>query len=339
VSITAPLIKFLIFALVALVATAMLILTIGNINFRSSNTYEAEFSDVTGLLVGDDVRIAGVQVGRVNGIEAEGDIALVTFSVEERIRIPAAATADLRFRDLLGARFLALGEGDGRGELQDGDRIPMSRTQPALDLDTLFNGFRPLFAALSPEDTNRLAEQVIMTLQGEGPTFDSLLRSTASLTNTIADRDQTIGRILDNLTVVMSTIGDRDQQLSALIAELQRLTTGLAADREAIGDSLEGINLLTTATAGFLEEVRPPLTRDIALLREFVGNLREDEPWIADTLSEGPKLFDTWGGTLSYGTWQNFYVCEIVFVPVVNGEALPSVNAGEGEGTRSEVCR
>jgi hypothetical protein len=131
----------------------------------------------------------------------------------------------------------------------------------------LFNGFRPLFQALDPESVNQAAFEVVQVLQGEGGTIESLTQKTASLTNTLADKDEVIGRVIDNLTAVLATVDDRGTELSDLIVQLRRLSAASAEDREVIGASLDGINELTGATADRSSDVREPLRQDITELR------------------------------------------------------------------------
>ena len=132
-----------------------------------------------------------------------------------------------------------------RRPLKDGATLGLDHTQSALDLTVLFNGFKPLFAALSPKDVNELSGNIISVLQGEGGNINSLLAKTASLTSTLADRDEVIGRTITNLNAVLGTVDAHDAALKQLIDQLQRFISGLAADRKTIGASLTNINSLT----------------------------------------------------------------------------------------------
>ncbi len=299
---TASLVKLLVFAAATLVAFGMLALTISPIVGGDRSTYKAVLADVTGLAKGDDVRIAGVKVGRVKDITLAGRTrALVTMDVE------------IRYRNLIGQRYVALVQGAGSAtRLADGATIPIDRTAPALDLTVLFNGFKPLFAALSPQDVNQLSGEIISVLQGEGGTINSLLARTASLTSTVADRDQVIGRTIDNLNAVLGTVDARDTQLDQLLVQLQRFVSGLSADREAIGQSLTAIDGLAADTAGLLSQARPPLKADIANLRRLSTTL--NRPGNTKTFE---TFMDTWPNkvttltrTATYGSWFNFYLCK-----------------------------
>lgn len=309
---TAPLVKFGIFAVVTILATTLLAATIVNIRFTASDTYKAVFSDVTSLEKGDDIRVAGVRVGQVEDIRIKDrTLAEVTFSVTRDRPLLSGTGAVIRYRNLVGQRYIALTEGSGDGSrLRPGSGIPLSRTRPALDLTVLLGGFKPLFAALSPNDVNQLAFEIIRTLQGEGGTVNSLLAHTASLTSALADRDQLIGSVIDNLNSVLSTVDRRSTRFSELLGQLQRLVSGLSADRKAIGDSLVGISDLSAATAGLLQDGRPALRNDIAGLSQVSGTLQNNEKTVEGVLQRLPRKLNLLTGTASYGSWFNFYLCD-----------------------------
>ncbi|MFI2432964.1 MCE family protein [Streptomyces sp. NPDC018693] len=308
----APLIKFSLFALVTVAATALLAATIVNITFAPKHTYRAVFSDVTGLQEGDDIRVAGVRVGEVEGIRIKDrTLAEVTFTVAEDRPLLAGTRAVVRYRNLVGQRYIALTEGTGDGtRLRPGGTIPLSRTQPALDLNALLNGFKPLFAALSPEDVNQLATEIIKTLQGEGGTVNSLLAHTASLTTTLADRDRLVGSVIDNLNTVLETLDRRGTRFGELLTQLRRVISGLSADRVPIGQSLVSIGDLTAAASGLLKDARPPLKDDIAGLSELTGTLNRNEKTVEGVLQRLPNKLNELTGTASYGSWFNFYLCD-----------------------------
>jgi virulence factor Mce-like protein len=310
-----PLVKLVVFGLVTILASYVLISTITNAGYGEQVAYRAEFSDVAGLVEGDEVRIAGVRVGQVTGIGlAEGTdrpVASVELEVSQDVPLPAGVEATIRYRNLVGQRYIALTDSDGSaGEtLDEDDVIPLSRTTPALDLTTLFGGFRPLLTALSPADMNRLSYEIIQVFQGEGGTVQSLLSHVASLSDSLADKDAVIGSMIDNLTTVMNTVADRDQQLSDLVVSLQQFVTGLAGDREAIFDSLQTIDTLAVATTDFLEDARAPLAADIQALGDLSANLAADGDEVEQFLQLAPVKIDLITRTAINGSWFNFYLC------------------------------
>ncbi|MCX4704581.1 MCE family protein [Streptomyces sp. NBC_01373] len=308
----APLIKFSLFAVVTVLATALLAATIVNISLTPEHRYRAVFSDVTGLEEGDDIRVAGVRIGEVEDIRIrDRTLAEITFTVSEDRPLLAGTGAVIRYRNLVGQRYVALSEGAGDGtRLKPGATIPLSRTQPALDLNALLNGFKPLFAALSPQDVNQLATEIVRTLQGEGGTVNSLLAHTASLTTTLAGRDQLIGSVVDNLNTVLETLDKRGGRFSGLLKQLRRVISGLSADRRPIGESLVSIGDLTEATSGLLKDARPPLKEDIAELTDLTGTLNDNEKTVEGVLKRLPNKLNELTGTASYGSWFNFYLCD-----------------------------
>jgi phospholipid/cholesterol/gamma-HCH transport system substrate-binding protein len=310
-----PFVKLVIFGLVTVLASYVLLSTITNAGFGDQTTYRAQFSDVAGLVDGDEVRIAGVRVGQVTGIELadqkEEPTAQVSFEVDSDVPLPTSVHATIRYRNLVGQRYISLTEGDGSGgqHLAANALIPMAQTTPALDLTTLFGGFRPLLQALSPEDVNRVSYEIIQVFQGEGGTVESLLSHVASLTSSLADKDQVIGSVIENLTTVMDTVAQRDQQLSDLIVSLQQFVTGLAQDKDAIFDSLQTIDQLAQTTSGFLDDARPPLAADIQHLGDLAGNVAANGDQLEQFLRLAPTKIDLITRTAINGSWFNFFMC------------------------------
>jgi phospholipid/cholesterol/gamma-HCH transport system substrate-binding protein len=321
---TGALAKLIAFMVVTSLLTFVLAATIGTLPGGSFTRYHVRFTDVTGLLPGNEVRIAGVKVGSVQGISLKDNQADVVVKLEGAHRITESNTLELRYRNLVGERYVAIVEGAGSATaLKAGSTVPIERTRPALDLTVLFNGFRPLFQALDPKTVNDVSFEIVQTLQGEGGTIDTLLARTASLTNTLASKDAVIGRVIDNLTAVLATVDQRDVELSNLVVQLKRLAQGFAQDRHEIGESLEGIGDLTDATAGLLEGIRPSLRTDIRNLGALAANLDKGKAQIDGVLQRLPEKLNRIVATASYGGWFNFYLCGVKVgdVSLVNSAA------------------
>jgi phospholipid/cholesterol/gamma-HCH transport system substrate-binding protein len=325
-SLAGALIKSGLFTLATLLATAVLALTIINGNLGGGTNYSAKFTDVTGLQVGDTVRIAGVRVGQIESIQiTDRRLALVKFTVDSGRRLPVSVTAAIKYLNLLGQRYLDLARGTGPVDevMTAGGTIPVTQTSPALDLTALFNGFQPLFQALSPEDVNKLSSEIVQVLQGDGTTITSLISSTATLTTTLASKDQVIGQVIDNLNAVLNTINARGGQLTDLIVTLRQLVSGLAGDRMPIGDAISGIADLTTSLAGLLEGGRKPLKGDIAALNKLSGTLANNTPTLNSFLTNLPVKFGRVGTLASYGSWLNFYLCSATVTGVSTSDGSP----------------
>jgi phospholipid/cholesterol/gamma-HCH transport system substrate-binding protein len=342
IKIIGPLVKLSVFAVVTLALTALLASTIASIGFGTRTNYRAQFTDVTGLLPGDDVRIAGVKVGEVAGIKVvRNSVAEVSFNVRNDRALDVGTLARIRYRNIVGQRYIALTEGPGANQrLRKDGLIPLSQTEPALDLTVLFNGFRPLFTALDPKQVNTFAYEIIRVLQGEGGTINSLLARTASLTSTLADRDALIGSVIDNMNSVLATVNTRDRQLSDLILQLQRFVSGLAADRQAIGDSLANISTLAESTAGLVTEARPSLKRDIAALGQVARTLNASRSVVDGVLKRLPGKLELITKTAQDGSWFNFYLCSaggrLSFDPIIPREQGTRVGAFENPDVRCQ---
>ena len=322
---TVDLVKLVIFMVVTTLATSVLVVTIGNLDFGTSREYKAEFSDATGVVKGDDIRIAGVKVGTVKKVEiVERTRALVTFSVQETTSLSKATRADIRYRNLVGQRYISLSNQIGdSSKLAEGATIPVSQTSPALDLTVLFNGFKPLFEALTPSDINQLSYEIVQVFQGEGGTLEGLLAHTASVTSTLADRDQIIGQLIDNLNEVLAHLGSRDEQLNRLITTFRTFVGGLKDDRQAILGSLDQISTLSVETASLVEGIRKPFVEDIKHLRAVAENLDRNKGELDRALQVLPIKLEKVGRTAIYGSWFNFYLCQFQGKVTVAGVTVP----------------
>ncbi|MGC3002440.1 MCE family protein [Streptomyces sp. G35A] len=311
---TGPLLKSLAFVVVTALATTVLGLSVAGTGVRSgTSTYRALFTDVTGLVDGDSVRISGVEVGEVTGVRVvQRRTAEVTFTVREDRRLPRSTTAAVKYLNMVGQRYVSLdrGSGDLTGTLEAGDTIPLDRTTPALDLTLLFNGFKPLFEGLSPKDVNELAGSIVQVLQGEGTTVDSLIRHIGSLSTTVAAKDEVIGQVVDNLTTVLNTLNDREDDFDDLVVTLRDLVTGFNDDRKPLGEAVDAMGDLTTVTAGLFRDGRAPLKRDIRELGRLSAGLAAHTPQIEDFLDRSPAKLTALARLSSYGSWFNLYLCE-----------------------------
>ena len=321
----AALVKLLTFMVVTALATGVLAIVIGNLSFGSTHSYRAEFVDATGLVKGDDVRIAGVKVGSVKDVTiVDRTRAMVSFDVQSDTALTQSTHADIRYRNLVGQRYIALTNEIGTTDvLEPGATIPVSHTSPALDLTLLFNGFKPLFQALSPSDVNELSNEIISVFQGQGGTLNGMLAHTASVTQTLADRDQVIGRLITNLNSVLDHVGRRNRQLNDLITTFQQFVGGLKKDRHAILGSLDQISNLSVQTADLVSGIRAPFVSDIHHLRGFAGNLDRGKAEIDRALQVLPIKLTKVGRTAIYGSWFNFYLCDFTGQIRLGKNAIP----------------
>lgn len=284
------------------------------LRFGTEAMYKAQFTNVSGLENGNFVRIAGVEVGKVKKIVIEDDgTALVEFGTDDSVVLTEDSRAVIRYQNLIGGRYLALEEGAGGSRrLMPGDTIPLARTSPALDLDALIGGFRPLFHALDPNQVNALSSQLIKALQGEGPTISSFLEQTAALTNTLADRDQLIGQVIVNLNTVMSSLGDQSSQFARTVDSLSQLLGTLADRKQDISNAIAYANEAAGSISDLLAQARPPLAKTIQESDRTAGIIVADRDYVDDLLNTLPDAYQMLNRQGLYGDFFSFYLCDLV---------------------------
>jgi phospholipid/cholesterol/gamma-HCH transport system substrate-binding protein len=327
-------VRFVAFVVGAALVLLVLANTMANQVSGGTQTYQADFTNASGLRPGDDVRAAGVKVGRVQKIELHRGAARVEFDLTKKQPIYTDTRLSVRYQNLLGQRYLAMLPGpNGTEHLRAGSVVPRDRTDPGFDITTLLNGFEPLFATLEPEQVNRLSESIVAVLQGQGGTVESLLQETASLTNHLADRDEVLGKVLDNLTPVLQNLAARGDDLNQTVKDLRALMTALAKERRSIGGSIDGVSELSEAMSDLVAEARPPLKRDVKAFREF-GRISVREMDRINALFENlPIASAAFARPMSHGSWLNMYICNMG-VDVGNGE----IPVGP-TGRHSEACQ
>jgi phospholipid/cholesterol/gamma-HCH transport system substrate-binding protein len=260
------------------------------------------------------VRIAGVEVGKVKNISLrQNDIVVVEFSTDDTVALTDTTRALIRWENVIGDRFLQLAEGPpGAKQLSAGDTIRLDHTEPALDLDALIGGFRPLFRALDPTQVNALTGQLIQAFQGQGGAIDSFLAQTAALTSTLADRDQLIGQVIVNLHTVLGSLGDQSQQFDKTITSLAGLMERLAARKTDISNALAYSNAGARSIADLLTQARPPLKDTVAQTDRSAGIVVADHDYFDDFLNTLPDAYQALARQGMYGDFFTFYLCDAV---------------------------
>ncbi|WP_433681284.1 MCE family protein [Nocardia sp. CA-119907] len=309
-------IKLTIFTVVMALVLAGLVVVFSQMRFARESGYHAVFTSSSGMLDGAKVRIAGVPVGSVTGVHVGKDnLAHVDFDVDVKYRLYTSTKATIRYENLVGDRYLELLEGPGTAQVMSkGGTIGLDRTSPALDLDMLLGGFRPLLRGLDPAQVNDLTEALLQVFQGQGGTLVALLNSSGSFGKTLADRDALIGSVIENLKTVLTTIDERDQQFGTTLEELQRLVSGLAADKDPIGAALPRIAGATGDLTDLLQQARPDLKTTFEQAGTLAATLDDGSDtiqWVLDRLPDTYKKLVRIG---AYGSFLNMYVCGTNFL-------------------------
>jgi phospholipid/cholesterol/gamma-HCH transport system substrate-binding protein len=308
-------VRLAVFLAVCLLGVFALYAVFGQLRFgEKSHTYRAAFTNVTGLETNDFVRIAGVEVGQVKKVAIQPDTtALVEFTADASVVLTEGSRAVIRYDDLIGGRYLALEEGvGGTKKLNAGDTIPLARTSPALDLDALIGGFRPLFRALDPDQVNALSGQLISALQGQGGTINSFLSQTAALTTTLADRDQLIGQVIVNLNTVLGSLGDQSDQFAKAVDALSGLVQGLESRKQDISNGLAYTNAAAGTITDLLAQARPPFAKTIHETDRAAGIVVADHDYFDNLLNTLPDAYQALARQGIYGDFFSFYLCDIV---------------------------
>ncbi len=303
------------FLTVCALALAATMIVFGQARFtRDAKSYIAEFSDVSGLRKGNMIRVAGVEVGKVTRIAVNDDATVrVEFSADPAAVLTEGTRAEVRYDDLIGGRFLALVDGPGSTRvLEPGQTIPLARTRPALDLDSVTGGFRPLFRALEPEQVNDLSGQLLAAFQGEGPTIASFLNRAAAVSNTLADRDLLIGQVVDNLNVLLGTLGGQSDQLDKAVTSLSDLVQGLAERRTDITNAVAYTNAATGTVADLLSAAQEPAAKAITEAGRVSDVVLADRDYLDNLLQTLPEKYQMLGRQGIYGDYFSFYFCDVV---------------------------
>jgi phospholipid/cholesterol/gamma-HCH transport system substrate-binding protein len=315
--ITGTLVRLGIFTLVLLLFTVMIIVVFGQMRFDRTNAYSAEFSNISGLRQGQFVRASGVEIGKVKSVRLidGGKRVRVDFNVDRSVPLYQSTTAQIRYLDLIGNRYLELkrGEGDGADRvLPPGGFIPLARTSPALDLDALIGGFKPLFRALDPQKVNTIASAIVTVFQGQGGTINDILDQTAQLTAQIAERDQAIGEVIKNLNIVLDTTVRHRKEFDQTVNNLEVLVTGLKNHGDQLAGGTAHISNAAGTVADLLAEDRGLLHKTINYLDGVQQPLIDQRDDLNDFLHKLPTAFNLVGRSIgSYGDFVNFYLCDL----------------------------
>jgi len=312
---TGTLIKFTIFGVVMAMLTAFLFFIFGQVRTGATNGYSAVFADASRLEAGDTVRVAGIRVGTVQDVSLQSDRSvLVKFNADRKIVLTKGTKAAIRYLNLVGDRYLELVDSPGSTNiLPVGSQIPEDRTSPALDLDLLLGGLKPVIQGLNPQDVNALSASLIQVLQGQGGTLDSLFSKTSSFTNALAENNQVIEQLIEDLKSTLDILSKDGDEFSGAIDRLEQLIDGLSNDRDPIGTAIESLDNGTASLADLLGRARSPLAGTIDQLNRLAPLLDADRDRLDATLERAPELYRKLARVGSYGAFFPYYICGIAF--------------------------
>lgn len=332
------LVRLAVFVTVSGVVIAWLAAVMAEARPGRYDTYRAVFHDVSGLAPGDQVRIAGADVGKVDSLDVRPDSSVeVTFHIRPGNELNASSEAVVQYKNLIGDRDLLLTRPSATGAvLRPGATIPAARTRAALDLDTLLNGFKPLFAGLSPHQINDLSAELVSVLQGQSSAVTTLVRTVGSFTTAIGDRESLISSVVNNLNTVLGTVDDRRSTLGSLIDQLDQLVSGLDKQDSQVLDAAHQIDGFATSASRLLQQSRSSITPDLQELTTAATGLDQHADTLAQVLAKLPGHYGKIQDTASYGNFFNFYLCGVRLTLSGAGD---SANSTTTPWIKSDVAR
>lgn len=311
------------FMVVALTLTWMVYVTLRRDVGGRTVPYTAVFTDVFGLREGDDVRMAGVRVGRVKKIELDGKHARVSFVVQADQQVFGTTVASVTYQNIVGQRYLGLSlgkEGDPT-PLPGGSVIPIERTDPSFDVGTLLNGYEPLFSVLDPKYANNLTEGVIRSLQGDQGSITALIDQTAELTEAFAGRDEELGTVITDLNAVAANLARHNDDLDHIVSEAQSVVATFEARRPELVQSMGSIAKVVRQLSAISDEVYPSLNELVQRQPGFAAHMVGIEPQLAFVGANLPLMLKGFARITQEGTYANSYLCDLnatAFFPGLN---------------------
>jgi phospholipid/cholesterol/gamma-HCH transport system substrate-binding protein len=324
-----------VFLVVAMTMTWMVYLTLRRDVKGPTKAYAAEFTDVFGLREGDDVRVAGVRVGRVAKVGLDGTLARVSFIVQEDQQVYADTVASIVYQNVVGQRYVALAPGrTGRAvPLPAGGVIPVERTEPSFDVGTLLNGYEPLFAVLDPDQANNLTKAVIGSLQGDTSALTMLVDQTSTLTRTFTGRDDALDNVITSLDRVAGALARQNGDFEETITQTRRIVTELDSRRPALVDSAGKLTAVVRQLSEIAKTVNPQIHEMLTRQPGYTKHLLDIEPQAAYLGLNTPLFLKGLARTFGEGTYMNVYGCDANFfgyfpglneiVPIIVRAATP----------------
>ncbi|TDZ76422.1 MlaD family protein [Mycobacteroides salmoniphilum] len=328
-----PLIALVVFMTVAMTLGWLVYATLRRDVSGSTTAYSAVFTDVYGLRDGDDVRMAGVRVGRVEKIElVDNEQARVDFVVQNDQKLYGNTVASVTYQNIVGQRYLglSLGKSGDTNVLRAGATIPVGRTDPSFDVTTLLNGYEPLFSTLSPEQADNLTKGVIESLQGDNASIVTLVNQTSVLTKTFAGRDQALGNVITSLNAVTGNLAQQNDGLDTMLTQTRQMVSDLDRRRPELVSSVGSLAQTTRRLSKITDEVYPSLHELITRQPGFGQHVVSIEPQYAFLGDNLPIVLKGLSRFYSEGAFINVYMCDLNltgFFPGLNDVIPIIVNA------------
>jgi phospholipid/cholesterol/gamma-HCH transport system substrate-binding protein len=298
------LLKVTLYSLLCLVVLFALIGRIGNIDwFSKHESYKAEMPDVTGLLVNDDVKVAGVRVGKVTRISVDRGKAIVSFQVKPSVKLRTSTQVGVRWRNVLGQKYLYLYPGTSGPVLKPGARLPASQVVRSADVGEFLNSVAPILRAIDPAKANAFVRALNEALDGNEDKVRGLLSDTATISHDLGGSDQQIGNLIDNLDTVVGGLANRDGDLNTAVTRFKTLASSLADNNDDLQLLVERFAAVQTRLNTLVKTNRGNIDQtvdDLATIAKVLHGHRSDLDQALATLPQGLRIYDS---ISSYGQW------------------------------------
>lgn len=310
----ATLAKVVAFTVASIALTVGLAMKIANVGlFGDTYALEAEFANASGVFEGDAVKLAGVDVGRVTGTEIEDGVAVVTFDVDDSVRLTTETRVGIRWRNVIGLRFLYLYPGTGGEQLGDGDRITLSNTEDAGDIGAFLNHLGPILQAIDPEKANAFIDAVNTALVGNEATVRALFTDAASLAGELGDMDAEIQSLIGSSDKIMAAYAGQHRSIESIIDSLDEVGGELSGMTDEINSLLTKFAVVQDEMARLLTENRGNIDATISNLNAVARTLALNRKNLSRTLCTLPAGVMPYDQTSSWGEWFNVRIVELVF--------------------------
>jgi phospholipid/cholesterol/gamma-HCH transport system substrate-binding protein len=279
-------------------------------------TYSAAFSEAGGLKPGDEVRIAGVKVGKVEGVDLDGDHVRVTFKIKGDPAMGTTTGAAIRVKTILGAKYLALYP-KGPGRLKPGVEIPLARTVSAYDV---VQAFSDLTTTTEKVDTRRLAkalDTISTTFQDSPSEVRASIQGLSRISRTIASRDEALRDLLQHANGVTGVLAEHTKDFSALVKDGDQLFQEISRRRAAIHALLTSSAALGIELSGLVDDNSREIGPALANLNTFVRMLERNQASLDRSVKLLAPYVRLFTNTLGNGRWFDAYVQNLVAAPVV----------------------
>jgi phospholipid/cholesterol/gamma-HCH transport system substrate-binding protein len=282
------------------------------------DTYYAAFSEAGGLKANDEVRVAGVRVGKVQEVGLAGDHVRVEFTVEDGVDFGRDTSAAIKVKTLLGAMYLALVP-NGTGQLPEEAEIPVSRTTSPYDVVEAFSGLASTSERIDSDQLAQALDTMGALMRNTPEEFQSALRGMSALSENIAARDEQLQELLGNMRKVSTVLGDRNQDLVTLMRDGDKLTRALVARRQSVHRLLVSTSELSRQLTGLVRDTRADLKPALDHLDSVVDMLRKNQENLDNSLRLMAPFYRLFANTLGTGPWFDTFIQNLPPAPQIGG--------------------